>query len=286
MSYYQSSGKFNLVGLLLGGFTAIVLSAALAYLYVQVGAWISFIIVKFALLGISIYAVLEILKLSSRVAKNRNKAVSYFLITLCALSLTYFSWFFFIVIELGQSFSEAFTDFFVYIQLVFEAQAYTVGTPMNWFTGRSGREISDWETYVILGIESLALLIGPIIAQRYDHLDTLLFCESCNKWIKNVKTIRKDYTRVFDRQELEKMLETEDLSELMELPGVDIDKNIKYTVYEIKLYECQNCPSKRYIKIKIDNTDALGKRNKVQQDVLIDYYKIENEAFFLQLMRS
>lgn len=275
MSYYKPSGKFNLILTIPGVLVGVLLSIALAYLYILLGSWISFIIVKFCLLAGAIYMTLEITKLSNRIAKNRNKLITYFSVFVFSLTLLYFSWFFFVVLELEQTFSQTFYGLWHYVELLLNMQEYEVTTPLEWFTETVKGPVSPWETYVILGGESLILAFGGIIAVKINQFDTMLFCENCNVWAKKCKTIKKKYNRVFTTPQLEKMVDDKDLSPILSLPDANVEKKIAYLIYEINQYCCPNCNETNFIKIKRDNT-KLTKDKTHKTEVLLNYYKLED----------
>lgn len=285
MSYYKPSGKFNPVLIIPGLFTGIVCTAALAYLYILLGSWIPFILVKLVLLLITIYVTLEITKLSNRIARNRNLLITYATALIFSMTLVYFSWFFFVVLELKQSFGQAFHDLWHYVQLLFSLQEYSVTTPIGWFTDSRGAEVSNWETYVVLGGESLLLLLGPLVALKVDGLDTMLYCEHCNRWAKKWKTIKKKYDVAFTTEQLEEMIRRKDLSPLLNLPDAHVENKIMFEVYEITLYRCSHCDDTYYLRIKRDNTKLSGKSDN-KSEVLLNYYKLEDTKWAENLVNA
>jgi len=285
MSYYKPSGKFNPVLTALGVSIGVLLTIALAYLYVQLGSWVSFIILKFCLLAITIYGTLEITKLSNWIARSRNQFITYFSAFVFSFVLLYFSWFFFVVIELEQDFVTTFSELWNYVELLFAAQEYEVSTPISWFTDTNGARVSNWETYLVLGGESLLLILGSILALKIDHFDTMIFCESCNNWSKNTKTIHKKCDVAFTTAQLEQMIDNGDISPLLSLTDVNIDNKILFEIYEVKLYGCKNCNENNYIKISRVNT-KLSSKNANKSEVLLNYYKIENNELLAELKNS
>lgn len=273
MSYYQPSGKFSAGRIPLGLLTGILLSTALAFIYVWLGHLIPFIIVKAILLAASLFVLLEIVKLCNRVSLNRNRYVTLFYVLINSITLLIFSWAFFIVFELGRGFIDALVNLPVYVKLVLLFQEYQVSSPVRWFIKAPGANVSGWETYVVLGAEALLLLFGSFIAIKTDHFDRMLFCESCNRWVSKKKVIKKEYLKEFTREELEAMLKKGDLSELMALP--DSPENSK-RFYEIRLYECDGCKSSGYIQIKMQH-QSFSTKNENKYEVLIDYYLMDSE---------
>jgi len=276
MSYYKSSGKFNLGLLIPAIFIGVALTILVAYLYILLGHWISFIILKLLFLLGSVYGVLEITKLSNRIAKNRNQLISYLLTFLFSIILLYFSWFFYVVIELKQLPTRAFHNLWDYVELVLVVQDYTISNPIDWIIDTDVRPENHWITYLVLGGESIALLFGPFISMKFEYFDTMIYCEECNTWAKKWKTIKKQCNKPYTTKQLKEMIDKEDLSLLLGLPDANISNKIIVNIYEISLYRCDQCNQTNYIKIRHNNTSRTGNRNKsIKPTVLLNYYKIK-----------
>lgn len=287
MSYYKPSGKFNPILLIPGLLVGILLTIALAYLYILLGSWISFIIVKLILLLLGLFVVLEITKLSNRIAKNRNKLISFFLVFVFSSTLLYFSWVFFVVIELKRGFLESFQNLDDYVLLLFNFQEYQVRTPLAWFADSNGAQASGLETYVVLGLESLLLFLGPIILFKIADFDAMLYCEKCNVWTRKIKTLTKEWSKDFTTEQVEEMIVKEDLSELLNLPDVNIDFKISIKIFTINLYCCPKCKEMNYIKIEKSDTKKSESKEKERtikeimkskdSNLLLNYYRIDSK---------
>ncbi|WP_055666088.1 hypothetical protein [Desnuesiella massiliensis] len=253
--YYKESGKIPPFAPLIIILIGILAVPILSFIYSYATFYIPFI---YANLFIAIaFGILIgiVVSFAGKLGKVRNKALLIIFALLFAILAEYFAWVAWIYAYSKQ------TAFIWHPLDVLEVMKLILpeGT---WSIGRSHAPVRGTFLALVWIIEAIIILVSSIIFPSM----TSVFCEECNCWIKDEKTL-SHLEPIENVEEFKNQLEQRQYSALLNLQKVD-EGSAVYT--EVDFGICDKCKNLSYMTVKTITVkkDSKGKEKKSEEDIV------------------
>lgn len=244
MEKYKHSGKIEILGIVYMIIFGITSASIFGMLYAYLVHFIPFIYINFFItLGFG-FVVGFSTSFGGKLGKIRNNIVMLISGLLAGIIALYCSW-------VGYIFVSSGSDIWVFNPVSILALAKIIASIGSWSI--FGVTFTGTLLYIVWIIEAL-MIVGTSTLVAIANSSTLVFCEKCNEWLTQNKTI--SHIEIFKNPDIQiKQLQQGDFSSLYKL------KKTKNNIYlELEILHCHLCKQQHYVTVKLVNV-TINKDN-------------------------
>ncbi len=241
-SYYKHSGKAPFGGILTTLGIGISLGIVAAFAYANIIIYFPFIYFRvLAPIGYPL-ALLFIIAFGLQMGKIRNTPVALLLSGIISFVAFYFAWTFWVFALLqGQGNKDVSLFGLLTSPLMVKDIVLKIGATGYW--GNKEAAISGGFLWFIWIVETVLILLTPILWGGLTAGSP--FCETCDRWTKEVKGIR-EFQCVASPKELKKIVRRKDYGTLLTFPR----RMGETTFYRANTHSCPNCKVPKALKVE------------------------------------
>ncbi len=265
--FYQESGRYNALGVLISYIICVLLALILGYIYSVVIILIPIVYLNFILtIGLSLTLGL-IVRFLVRITKNRNLKSKLLLALTFGLLTNYFQW----AVYILYAYDGETPNFFYFLSnlywIIIPENFIDIIIDINKFGLWSifGIVFTGFGLTIIWLIEAFIIIAGPLVAIY--KTKTYPFSELLNKWYPKY-TLSKDFKSVSTVNKMIDDLQTEPLKSIQELKYGTGLRHTKIHVFYL------NDEENQYLTFENIYIEGRGKGRK-NSDIIINNFMID-----------
>ncbi|WP_293928491.1 hypothetical protein [Sphingobacterium sp. UBA6320] len=282
-TYYKSSGKAPIGGVLFAIIAGVCASVILAIVYIALQWFIPIVYFNFLITFGLAYGLFYVLDVLLKIGKVRNRGIALLFTFICTLVAYYAQWCLFVSLMFNAEGTMG-GDMWLKSSFNLDGFLYFLFHPMDTFSGIQELNavgtfslkksvVSGWPLWILWGIEAATIIVYPIVL-AWSGKTTEPFSERGNEWMQK-REIEKQIAYISDKQALEQNLGKKDFTDLQTYLEADElgDEFATVTIYE------SDADNYQYISVVNHRLETNKKGDIVDKKTdVLRYFKIPERS--------
>lgn len=282
-TYYKSSGKAPIGGVLFAIVAGLCASVILAIVYIALQWFIPLVYFNFLITFGLAYGLFYVIDVLLKIGKVRNRMIALLLTLICTLVACYAQWCLFVSLMFNAEGTMG-GDIWVKSSFNLDGFLYFLFHPTDTFSGiqelnavgtfsLQKNVVSGWPLWILWGIEAATIIIYPMVL-AFSGKTTEPFSERGNEWMRK-RELEKQIAYIQDKQILEQNLQKKDFTGLQTYLQSD---DLGATFATVTIYE-SDADNYQYISV-VNHKLGTNKKGDIVDNKtnVLTYFKISERS--------